>query len=189
MLVQTPTSQQWLGDAEIFRTSWNRLCGVRGLERAVVVVTNPLRAATEKKLAKTPLPPVRFVEMTSTGLEDIMKNLVSCGAAGANDVVLFDRCVSPFVSVGTLEACVEAAVPETKLTVPTCVGTVLFRSPGGVSAPMRTPIANTTVGAYRITATTPNVIGVDATRIELLQIDLPEDMTIAQAMTMFGDDK
>ncbi len=127
--------------------------------------------------------------MTSFGLDDIMKNLLRSGAVTEEDVVIFDRCLSPFVTVGTLEACVEAAVPEIWLAFPAMAEQTIVRSPSGPTTLVKLPVVNTTVGAVRMNKTTANIAYVDVDRMEMLQIDRPEDMTIAQAVTMFGDDK
>lgn len=201
LIVQSPLSTRTFNGATGHRLAWNRLKDIRGVERFVVVAAPELLDSTVRMLKKAGNGPGKYIALPPSGLDSLMKRLTekplnAISTSGheypvdaplsTDDVVIFDRCLSPFATSGVLESCLNP--DNAKLTCPGQRDFCITSSTGPIKTALaNVPVLNTSLGVYRFLAA-GEVAYAEASRVELLKMDRQEDLNIAQALELYGTD-
>lgn len=201
LLVQNPVATRTFNGATGHRLAWNRLKEIRGVDRYVVVASPELLESTVRMLKRAGNGPGKYIALPPDGFDNLMKRLTESplnaiatsgheypvdAPLAADDVVIFDRCLSPFATGDALERCLSPE--DAKLTCPGQREWGTTRVTGPVKSMLATvPVLNTSLGVYRYTSS-GEIAFAEAGRAEMLQMDRPDDMNIAQALELYGTD-
>lgn len=199
LIVQSPLATRTFNGATGHRLAWNRLKEIRGVERFVVVAAPEHLDSTVRMLKRAGNGPGKYIALPPSGLDALLKRLTeqplnAISTSGheypvdaplsLDDTVIFDRCLSPFATSGVLESCLSP--DDAKLTCPGQRDFCITSAAGAVkTALVNMPVLNTSLGVYRFKAA-GEIAFAEASRIELLKMDRPEDMNIAQALELYG---